>query len=157
MEIKSDTTLTPPTVDRIKRFEKMYRVKLPIDYVEFLGRGNGGVPIENIFDADRRERVLESFLCLLDDPQNDSANGWRDITVVLSQIDERLIDDENLVGMNVIPIAVLFGGDFLCLDFRFSPDAPAIAVWDHERSDEFSPHLEVVADSFSEFTANLTQ
>jgi hypothetical protein len=155
MEIKSDTTLPPPTADRIKWFEKTYRVTLPIDYVEFLGSGNGGVPVENVFDANGRERVLESFLCILNDPRNDSVNGWRDITVVVSQLDERLIDDENLVGMNVIPIAVLFGGDFLCLDFRHSPDAPTIAVWDHEQSDEFSPHLKVIADSFTEFISQL--
>ncbi len=155
MDIKSETTLIPPTVHRIKWFEQTYRVTLPIDYVEFLASGNGGVPIEKVFDANGREQVLESFLCLLDSPGEDSVNGWRDITVVISQLDERLIDDENLVGMNVIPIAVLFGGDFLCLDFRHTRDCPAIAVWDHEQSDEFSPHLEVVADSFTEFTAKL--
>lgn len=155
VDIQSDTTVTPPTVDRIRWFERTYRVLLPTDYVELLESGNGGVPVEIVFDANGKERVLESFLCLLDNPRDDSVNGWRDITVVISQLDERLIDDENLVGMNVIPIAALFGGDFLCLDFRNARDCPAVAVWDHEQSDEFSPYLEVVANSFGEFTEKL--
>ncbi|MFN3160464.1 MAG: SMI1/KNR4 family protein [Rubinisphaera brasiliensis] len=155
MELDPTTVLPPPTTESIQSFEKAYRITLPSDFVEFLRNGNGGVPVEKVFVANHRKRVLESFLSILETPENDLMNGWCDIGVVISQLDERLIDDENLIGMNVIPIAVLFGGDFICLDFRHSQDAPAIAVWDHEQSDEFSPHLEVVADSFTEFTSQL--
>lgn len=153
MDLKSN--VVPPSPNRVKWFEQAYRVTLPADYKEFLKSGNGGVPVQNVFCINRKERVLEFFLCLLDNPRDASENGWRDITVVISQLDDRLIDDENLVGMNVIPIAALFGGDFLCLDFRRDANRPVIAVWDHEQSDEFRPHLEFAAESFGEFTAKL--
>ena len=55
---------------------------------------------------------------MLEDSEDDDENGWYDIEVVLSDIDTRLTDDEDLTGINVIPFAVLFAGDFLCLDFR---------------------------------------
>ena len=66
----------------------------------------------------KNELLIERFLCLLEDSEDDDENGWYDIEVVLSDIDTRLTDDEDLTGINVIPFAVLFAGDFLCLDFR---------------------------------------
>ena len=66
----------------------------------------------------KNELLIERFLCLLEDPEDDDENGWYDIEVVLSDIDTRLTDDEDLTGINIIPFAVLFAGDFLCLDFR---------------------------------------
>jgi len=155
VDIKPNTAVTGPSPDSVRWFEQAYRVNLPVDYVKFLKHGNGGVPVQNVFNVNGRERVLECFLCLMEDPNEDPVNGWRDISVVLSQLDERLIDDEDLVGMNVIPFAVLFGGDFVCFDFRQNPTSPVLAVWDHEQSEEFKPYLEVVADSFSEFLSML--
>ena len=155
MDIKPGTTLPQPSPERLSWFEQSYRIMLPSDYLDFLHSGNGGVPLQNVFEIEGRERVVEWFLCLLDSPKDDSTNGWRDITVVVSQLDERLIDDEDLVGINVLPIAALFGGDFVCLDYRSTADDPVVAVWDHELSDEFSPHLEFLAESFTEFTTLL--
>lgn len=103
MDIKSDSSFQPPSSNRIEWFEKAYRVSLPADYVEFLHIGNGGVPVQKCFMDSNRERMLESFLCLIDNPLDDSENGWRDITVVITQLDDRLIDDESLIGINVFP------------------------------------------------------
>jgi SMI1-KNR4 cell-wall len=147
--------LPAPSEERIHWFEEAYRVQLPADYIEALKAGNGAVPIRKTFLHGNRERLVERLLCLLPKPQNDQTNGWYDLSVVLTQLDARLIDNENLVGMNVIPIAVLFAGDFVCLDFRKNPQQPTIAVWDHERSDEFDPVLETVAASFAEFDRRL--
>ena len=36
----------------------------------------------------------------------------------MSQLDERIIEDEDLIGVEILPIAVLFAGDFVCLDYR---------------------------------------
>jgi hypothetical protein len=155
MEVRPETILSPPSDARIAWFEKTYRVVLPSNYVAVLKVGNGGVPVRNVFDQGRRERSIERMLCLLDVPQDDSVHGWSDITVVMSQIDARLIDDESLVGMNVIPIAALFAGDLVCLDYRKIPQSPTIAVWEHERSDEFRPYLETIAGSFAEFDGML--
>jgi hypothetical protein len=130
MNFMQGTPLAPPADDRIQWFETTYRVKLPDDYVAALKAGNGAIPSRKTFHQGKRERLVERMLCLLPNPKNDQVNGWYDLTVVMSQLDARLIEDENLVGMNVIPIAVLFGGDYVCLDFRDNPHNPAVAVWD---------------------------
>lgn len=156
VNFEQSTALVAPTDDRIRWFETTYRVKLPDDYVAAIKAGNGAVPSRKTFFQGKRERLIERMLCLLPNPKDDHVNGWYDMTVVVSQLDARLIDDENLVGMNVIPFAVLFAGDYVCLDFRANPEAPAIAVWDHERSDEFQPVLETIAPSFTAFDDMLT-
>jgi hypothetical protein len=150
MNIKTDTVLTPPSDGRLKWFEKSYRVRLPADYKAFLTTSNGGVPITNSFVHGGGERIVETFLAILDDPGED-AGGWRDVSVVLSQLDERLVSDEEQVGMDIIPIAALFAGDFLCLDFRKSKSQPEVSIWDHEHSEELMPEMERVAGSFTEF------
>jgi hypothetical protein len=157
MDFEQGTALAAPADDRIRWFEATYRVKLPDDYVAALKVGNGAIPSRKVFHQGKRERLIERMLCLLPNPKNDQANGWYDLTIVVSQIDARLIDDENLVGMNVIPFAVLFAGDYVCLDFRANANFPLIAVWDHERSDEFQPVLEPIAPSFTAFDNMLTQ
>jgi hypothetical protein len=156
MEFQQGTALVPPTDDLIRWFETTYRVKLPGDYIAALKGGNGAVPTRREFRQGRRERMIERMLCLTPEPQNDQVNGWYDLTVVISQLDARLIDDENLVGMNVIPIAMLFAGDFVCLDFRRTPASPVVAVWDHEQSRDLHPVLEPVAPSFTAFDNLLT-
>lgn len=56
-----------------------------------------------------------------------------------------------LKDVRVLPIAVLFAGNFLCLDFRQAPEKPVVTVWDHELSEDFNPVHYKIADSFSEF------
>lgn len=77
--------------------------------------------------------------------------GMFDIDITWSQLDERLTDDGDLLGVDLLPIAVLFAGDFLCLDFRKSRNNPEICVWDHENSAELEPVTYHVANSFNEF------
>ena len=55
-----------------------------------------------------------------------------------------------MVGYNIIPIADLFAGDLLCLDYRESEE-PTVCVWLHEESDEWDPVTEKVANTYSEF------
>lgn len=151
MKVKVGTALEAPSDEKLQWFESIYRVKLPRSFRATLCEGNGGMPMNNTFVVNGRERLIERLLCLIDEPENDPKNGWADITVVLTQVDDRLIDDKNLIGMNVIPIAAVFGGDLLCLDYRSRKTEPTVALWDHERSESFRPHLEKVADSFDEF------
>ena len=89
---------------------------------------------------------------LLEDDIEDCQNRSYDIGVIITQLDARLLEeeDEEQTGYKVIPIAVLFAGNFLCLDYR-TGDTPSIAIWFHEESDEYSPSLVKIADSFSEF------
>ncbi|MGU3471232.1 SMI1/KNR4 family protein [Paenibacillus sp. D51F] len=91
--------------------------------------------------------------------QNRTENefGIFDIDATKSQLDERLIDDEDLVGVALLPIAILYAGDFLCLDFRESRNSPKVCVWDLADSGEFDPVSYHVADSFGEFVTMLTE
>ncbi|WP_340013865.1 SMI1/KNR4 family protein [Paenibacillus sp. FSL K6-1318] len=77
-------------------------------------------------------------------------NGWYDVEFIITQIGDRLTDNENLVGMNVIPIASLFSGDFICLDYRETAE-PNVVIGFHEESEEFSPLTQIVAKNLSEF------
>jgi hypothetical protein len=151
MDFEIATALAPPTDDRIQWFETTYRIKLPNDFIAALKVGNGAVPNPRKFLQGKQERMIERMLCLLSNPRDDDLNGWYDFNVVLTQLDGRIIDDENLIGMNVIPFAVLFAGDFVCLDFRRTPECPSVAVWDHERSEELMPFFDTIAPSFSAF------
>jgi SMI1-KNR4 cell-wall len=57
----------------------------------------------------------------------------------------------NTTHLDLVPIAALFAGDFLMLDYRESRQAPKVALWDHEASDDFNPQTVPVADSFERF------
>ncbi|WP_240733022.1 SMI1/KNR4 family protein [Jeotgalibacillus sp. S-D1] len=118
MKIKRNSILQNPTDKRISAFENYCRVTLPTTFVDFIESYNGSIPITNNFPHEDYEILIERFLCLLNNPQDDDENGWYDIEVVLSQIDTRLTDNEDLIGAELIPYAELFVGDYVCLDFR---------------------------------------
>ena len=145
-----------PKVDEtnIKKEEEMWRLKLPADYRAFLLETNGGIPQKNEFTYNNRKRMIESFLCILEDTEN-SEFGSYDIDVVLTQIEDRLTDNEDLVGCEVLPIAELFAGDYLCMDFRKDKDSPEICIWSHEESEELDPVTYKVANTFTEFVGML--
>jgi SMI1-KNR4 cell-wall len=142
--------LNAPDDRLIARFEADNRVKLPLDYLEFLRHANGAVPEPKTFDLNAGDRVVERFLPLLADPAAHPAGGY-DINVVITQIGERLASDPDELGCKLIPVAALFAGDFVCLDFRSDAAHPPVVLWDHERSDEFAPAVAPVADSFGAF------
>lgn len=55
-----------------------------------------------------------------------------DIDVTLTQIEDRLTDIEDLIGIDILPVAFLFAGDFVCLDYRDNRENPSVCVWNHE-------------------------
>ena len=143
------SVLPSPSADRIDWFERTFDVTLPRAFRKLLATGNGDRPIRAEFTVGTRQRSVERFLCLVDTPRT-HLSGWADITVVMSQIDDRL-GPEDEAGSSLIPIAALFGGDFVCLDYSRSRTEPQVVVWDHERSLEFDPFTDVVARSYDEF------
>jgi hypothetical protein len=155
MQFQPNTCLPAPSDETIRAMEENYEIKLPNLFVQFLQSGNGGTPIQNEFRQGTRERVIEFFLCLLDAPADNETRGWGDINVVITQLDERLVEDEDAYGIPIIPFGALFGGDFICLDYRENPENPSIAVWDHEQSEDLKPYLEKIADSFEAFLQKL--
>ncbi|MCU9589733.1 SMI1/KNR4 family protein, partial [Bacillus velezensis] len=93
---------------------------------------------------------IDRFLCILK-VTGENELEWYDIGATMSQLDERIIEDEDLIGVEILPIAVLFAGDFVCLDYRSNRNEPAVCVWSHEESGEFAPVTYPVANNFAEF------
>lgn len=148
-----DSILPIPTDELIQKFEKYYRIKFPEGYIGFLKQYNGAVPENGEFSFANHEYYVERFLCLLENDIRDEMEdvSWSEIRVTITELDERLIDDEDLVGMNIIPVAVLFAGDYVCLDYRDNTIEPSVCIWHHEESEEFAPATEKVANDFNSF------
>lgn len=157
MKVDVSTIVSPlPNDELLDVVEKRLRIAFPKRYREFIKINNGAVPITNVFNYNDYDYIVERFLCIFEDIESDEINGWYDIKVIITQIGERLTDNEDLIGMNVVPIAVLFAGDFVCLDFR-EKENPAVVVWYHEESDEFSPVTKTIAQNISEFFGMLKE
>lgn len=161
MKIDMNSIVKPkPTEKLIKIFENNYKINFPEKFKEFLLEYNGATPITNVFSLGSNEYLIERFLCILED-YKEHKNGDYDIGVVISQIFDRLTDSEDITGMDVIPIAVLFGGNFICLDYRNKEidytenKNPIVVIWDHEESEEDLPVTKKVCNSIDEFFSML--
>ena len=143
-----------PTDALLQEREVAWRVKLPDDYKEFIMRKNGFRLSKNLYSVTNRSFLIERFLCILENTK-DNPLGMYDIDVVMSQLDERLFVHEDILGFELIPIAALFGGDFVCLNYVEDSENPSICIWYHEESYELEPAIEFLANNFTEFLAML--
>lgn len=151
MKIKQDTIVKPlPSVELIKKHENFWRLKLPGSFLDFIKVYNGAEVEGATFVCNNHSYAIERFLCMLDDIEN-NPKAIYDMDVVFSQIEERLTDNEDLLGAEVLPIASIFAGDFVCLNFRENKENPSVCVWSHEESGEFEPVFYKIADSFTDF------
>lgn len=156
MELENNSIVLPlPTNKLLEEIENYGKIVLPKKYVGFIKKYNGAKPLDytGTFVAENKhEYIIDRFLCLLDNAK-ESSMGQYDVEVVLSGIEERMIPEDfsEQTGYIIFPIAVLFAGDFLCLDYRKGKKNPEIVVWDHENSDDFDPTFYHVANSFDEF------
>ena len=140
-----------PTDVLLQEREVAWKVQLPEDYKKFIMRKNGFRTSKNLFSLKNRSFLIERFLCVLENSK-DNPLGVYDIDVVMSQLDERLFVHEDILGFELVPIAALFGGDFLCLNYIEDPENPRICIWYHEESYELEPAIEFVANNFTEFS-----
>ena len=143
-----------PTDALLLEREVVWRVKLPDDYKEFIKKENGVIPSKRYFHFEHNEKVIDRFLAILA-ISGEKPEEVYDIGVVSTQLEGRIVFDEDYVGMQLIPIAALFGGDFVCLNYIEDPENPSMCIWYHEESYELEPAIEFVADSFTEFLAML--
>ena len=155
MTQKEQAIISPmPTDALLYEREAAWRVKLPDDYKEFIKKENGLIPTKRYFHFGNNEKVIERFLAIL------AISGYKaeeayDIGVVSTQLEGRIVFDEDNIGMQLIPIAALFGGDFLCLNYVENSENPSMCIWYHEESYELEPAIEFVANNFTEFLAML--
>jgi len=141
-----------PTDALLQEREVAWKVRLPDDYKEFIKKENGVIPSKRYFHFRHNEKVIDRFLAILA-VSGEKAEEAYDIGVVSTQLEGRIVFDEDSVGMQLIPIAALFGGDFVCLNYIEDPENPSICIWYHEESYELEPAIEFVANSFTEFLA----
>ncbi len=73
----------------------------------------------------------------------------------IEQLEERIIDDEDSTGVLIIPVAALFSGDYLYLDFRENVKKPTVCICYYEESECFSPVVSKVSNSFIDFIEKL--
>lgn len=152
IKILSESILSAPSEETITSIQDEFEILFPKDYIDFIRKNNGAVPVTNKFLYHNHEYFIERFLCLLSVEQaNHLTEGCYDIGVVTLELEERLVSDEEDTGVSIIPVAALFAGDFVCLDFRNSLKKPEICIWYHEESEEFSPKTKKIADTFTEF------
>lgn len=139
-----------PTDALLQEREVAWKVQLPDDYKEFIKNENGLIPSKRFFHFGNNKKVVERFLCVLENSKNNPLSMY-DIDVVMSQLDERLFVHEDILGFELLPIAALFGGDFVCLNYVEDSKNPSICIWYHEESYELEPAVEFVASNFTEF------
>ena len=139
------------THDELDSLEMFFNINLPISYREFILEFNGGCPDETTIKVNSEERVLERFLIVSEDENLDGSLMQYEIKVVMAQIEERLTDNEDLIGAEALPFAYLFSGDFLCLDFKEDAINPKVVIWDHNESEELSPVFYKAFNNFQEF------
>ena len=156
MKIDKKTIVHEDISKKIEWYEKCSRQKFPKSYIKFIKKYNMGVPITNCFDVGNTERMIVRFLGLLNDASNSPLGNYH-IPVVESQIGERLTSNPDLIGCETIPIAELFAGDYVCLDYRDNKDNPEVCVWYHEESGDFEPVTRKVSNTFDEFLKMLRQ
>ncbi|WP_314256055.1 SMI1/KNR4 family protein [Granulicatella elegans] len=143
-----------PTDALLLEREVVWRVKLPDDYKEFIKKENGVIPSKRYFHFEHNEKVIDRFLAILAISGEKTEEDY-DIGVVSTQLEGRIVFDEDNVGMQLIPIAALYGGDFLCLNYVEDSENPNISIWYHEESYELEPVIEFLAKNFTEFLAML--
>lgn len=139
-----------PTDALLQEREVAWKVRLPEDYKEFIKNENGLIPSKRYFHFGNNEKVIDRFLAILA-ISGEKAEEVYDIGVVSTQLEGRIVFDEDYVGMQLIPIAALFGGDFVCLNYVKDSENPSICIWYHEESYELEPAIELVANNFAEF------
>lgn len=151
MEIVEGSIIFPLPMDELfERKENFWRVKLPRDFVDFMKENNGSRPVDAGFTCNNHEYAIDRFLCFLKTPRENEL-GMYEIDVTWTQLEDRLTANEDLIGVDILPIIVLFAGDFVCLDYRGNRKNPGIVVWDHEKSTELAPVTYFVANTFSDF------
>lgn len=145
-----EKVLPLPTESYLGFTEQYWRLRLPEKYRNFILNYNGGEPKYPYFLVNNQEYVVDRFLSVLED-FNCNAQGYYDIDVVLSKIEDRLSSNEELVGANRLPIAYLLGEDYVCLDFEEKIDSPSVCIWYNCESELYKPCTKKIADSFEEF------
>jgi hypothetical protein len=138
--------------DDIFQFEKMLENQLPMDYVGFLLKYNGGEPKPDCHGVQSTEGTnigqiigVRWFFSI------DGPDGESDYIKKCYDIVENLNDFEGRIPNNFLPIACDDGGNQICLSL-YGKDKGSVWYWDHEAEHYPSTYSNCykVADSFQD-------
>ncbi|WP_130859733.1 SMI1/KNR4 family protein [Gracilibacillus phocaeensis] len=156
MVCKAESIIYPLPDDMLlAEKESKWRIHLPEAYKEFIKKYNGGIPIKDRFTCHNHLYALDRFLCILQ-VSGENDDEYYDIGVVRTQLDERIVFDENVVGAELLPILALFAGDFVCLDYTDNVEEPSVCVWSHEASSDLQPVTYTISNNYAAFLNSLT-
>ena len=157
MKVEEGSIYFPtPNDSAIANFEKRWRIVLPKDYKTFLQKYNLAIPIAKSFDYLGHGYFVVRFCGMIEEIKKArKEESDFDIDVIDAQLDDRLSEDRHSNETALMPIAELFAGDLLCMDFRNGSSNPTICIWYHEDSGYFSPSTGTIANTFSEFLSML--
>jgi len=159
MNIIEDSIILPlPNDDDLEKLEEAFQVQLPAQYKLFLKRYNGCELIENDILATINKRcVLERFLGIVKNYKEHSF-GIYDIAVCETSLgeQERNFYRDDILGSELIPIAKLAWGDYLCLNYHYDKNNPTVDFLDYEESGYCDPVTLKVANSFDDLVRILS-
>lgn len=148
-DFKKMRLIVPPNEESINNLEKLFG-KIPLDYLKFLEKYNGGIPTPNLAVLPNGDTVVVGGLLLSAGEVN-----------VYNSIENYANIYKNMIPRNNMPIGFSPSGDLFLIETN-TRDSEAVLYWKHDlesnEADQFGlKNLFVLSNSFSEFISKLTQ
>lgn len=128
----------PVAPGELKSIEQQWGVALPDDYRSVISVHQGMTPNPHIIDIGRSDSSICTFLTISED-ESSHTYSIRDAYTLLKPH----------IPPGVYPFALASGGEYVCFDYRGTPNQPRIVFVTVETD------IHPIADSFSEFLAQL--
>ena len=160
---EKDSILPAPSEETLKSFEDYWKVLLPKDYLYFINEYNGIILEEDSFFILNNKKVAINEFCSILDRKylNDPSLGFlpeHDINVIDSGKFMFFTDkkNEDELGGDVIPIAIVYHTCYVCFDCRKDKNNPTICFYDidlveDENNIELDKLLTPITEKFSDF------
>jgi len=154
MSIVKESIVSPLPDDKdIKKLEGYFRVQFPNEYKEFLKIYNScEISDSTPLRALNKRCQIHRFLGVIKDFR-EHPYGEYDIGCCETFLREqgRNFYSEDIIDSELIPIAKLAWGDYLCLNFHYDKNNPSVDFLDYEESYECDPVTSKIVDNFKEF------
>jgi cell wall assembly regulator SMI1 len=134
----------PATPQDVESLERTWGVKIPEDYKQVAMMHQGMTPYPHVIDIGTGNTVISELLTISESEDDD-------LRIYSMSETYELIKPH--VPPGIYPFASTSAGDFICFDYRSSPDTPKVAFYFTEEAGEGAIHP--VADSFTEFLSKL--
>jgi len=133
---------------QVREFEAFIGRTLPKQLRVLYTTVNGGCPRRRVVGG--TDRLITSYLGIYGGRFVGKVSRGLDVYSVIQWLGERILVDDSF-ALPLVPFAELFGGDYLCLDYRASGVLPTVVVWLHELSHDLAPETYPVGNAFTDF------